>query len=95
MGEPADPDDIGREPTALVQDDASKARSRAPRNRARPADASYEVVCISMYKTDLEIARARVAELKARGLRRANLSWLIRLALSRLDTETITIGDRP
>jgi hypothetical protein len=59
------------------------------------SERSYEIICISIYKTDLAAAKERVAELKSRGFRRASLSWLIRLALSRLDSETITLEDRP
>ena len=94
MGDPADPDDIGREPTAHVQPETDTPKRR-PRKRTKAIDASYEVICISLYTGDLVAARAKVAALKERGIRRANLSWLIRIALERLDIDTITKGDRP
>jgi hypothetical protein len=68
---------------------------------ARDAEASpdarapYKVICISLYNTDLAALAVMVAELKRRGITRANKSWLIRLALSRLDLDTITQADRP
>lgn len=45
----------------------------------------YKVICISLYRTDLDDIDAKVAELKRRGWTKANRSHLIRLALSRLD----------
>lgn len=71
--------------------DASAPEPDSPRR----AERTYEVLCISMYKTDVASAKAMVAELKARGIRRASLSWLIRLALSRLDLDAISEADRP
>lgn len=59
-----------------------------PRGPARALDASPEdcvVICISTYVRDLGKLDAMVAELKRRGLTRANRSALIRVALDRLD----------
>jgi hypothetical protein len=51
---------------------------------------TYRVVCISMYPDDLAEADRKVEALKARGLTLANRSWLIRLALSKLDVDAVT-----
>lgn len=68
----------------------------APNERTESAPVkTYEVICISTYPADLAAMDAMVADLKARGIRKANRSWLIRLALSRLDINTITQEDRP
>lgn len=58
-------------------------------------DRDYRVICISTYDADLEALDKMVAELKQRGIRKANRSWLIRLALARLDLDTVTEADRP
>lgn len=42
----------------------------------------HKIVSISIYVSDLEELDAKVAALKARGIRRANRSWLIRTALT-------------
>jgi hypothetical protein len=55
----------------------------------------YKTVCVSLYTRDLDDLKSKVAELKRRGLTKASASWLIRLALSRLDIETIAVEDRP
>lgn len=55
----------------------------------------YRVICISMYHDDLAWLDEAVAALKARGIRRANRSWLIRKALGKLDLDALSIGDRP
>lgn len=49
----------------------------------------YKVICISLYRTDLDDIDAKVAELKRRGWTKANRSHLIRLALSRLDESAL------
>lgn len=50
---------------------------------------TYRVICISLYRRDLEDLDARVAELKRRGHTRANRSRLIRAALAQLDLERV------
>lgn len=45
----------------------------------------YKVVCISLYDEDVAKAKATVDELKKAGYTMANVSWLVRQALSRLD----------
>jgi hypothetical protein len=49
----------------------------------------YKVICISIYKRDLEELEAKVAELKRRGWTKANKSQLIRLALSQIDLDKL------
>lgn len=58
-------------------------------------DRTYKLVTISMYNADVDELERKVAELKGRGIRRANKSWLIRVALARLDVATVTDKDRP
>ncbi len=64
----------------------------APRRRTPPGQkpTHYKVICISIYKRDLEELEAKVAELKRRGWTKANKSQLIRLALSQLDLDQLT-----
>jgi hypothetical protein len=50
----------------------------------------YKVICISLYTSDIEELDAKVAELKRRGVPRMSKSELIRIALARLDINTIT-----
>jgi hypothetical protein len=69
----------------------------APRARARKAEPApkplhYKVICISLYTRDLEELDARVDELKARGITKANRSALIRVALEQLDLDKVPRG---
>ncbi len=61
----------------------SKKRKRKPPKAAKKA-AHYDVICISLYKEDLEQLDAMVAELKEQGHRRVSRSALIRFALDRV-----------
>lgn len=65
--------------------------------RAKPVEkpTNYKVVCISMYKRDVEQLKAKVAELKRRGLTKMSMSQLIRIALARIDLDTITRSETP
>jgi hypothetical protein len=56
------------------------------------ADRTYEVICISMYKADMAQLRAKVAELKRRGVPRMSMSRLIRIALAQIDVDTICVA---
>jgi len=67
-----------------------RPRSRKANPAARPAH--YKVICISLYTKDLERLDARVDELKARGLTKANRSALIRVALDQLDLAKVPRG---
>lgn len=55
----------------------------------RPKAEHYEVICISLYKEDLEALDAKVEQLKKSGHRRVSRSSLIRYALSALDLAEI------
>jgi hypothetical protein len=81
------------DPAAMVDRDGEiRPAADLEKSSRRP----YTVVCISIYDEDLDELDAKVAELKSRpGLARANRSWLIRLALKRLELETVTKEDRP
>ena len=66
-------------------------KEQAPTVRStRPPKAEhYEVICISLYKEDLEALDDKVTELKKRGHRRVSRSSLIRYALASLDLQAI------
>ena len=55
------------------------------RRPARPRNAAYKLVCISLYAEDIARLEALVRELKRRGEARANKSQVVRLALARAD----------
>jgi hypothetical protein len=63
---------------------------------AKPAPAErpthYKVICISIYKDDLERLDGMVDELKAKGLTKANRSALIRHALMNVDLDKVPKG---
>jgi len=58
---------------------------KAPR-ATKPKPDHYEVICISMYKEDLERLDAKVLELKQNGHRKMTRSGLIRFALDQVDS---------
>lgn len=58
-----------------------------------PKEANYKVICVSMFKWDLAELDQMVESLKARGLARANRSWLIRYALDKIQVDDITRED--
>jgi hypothetical protein len=61
--------------------------------RAEPSKPThYKVICISMYTKDLERLDALVADLKSRGLTKANRSALIRAALEQVDLDRVPRG---
>jgi hypothetical protein len=62
---------------------------RRPRTAPGQKPTHYKVICISIYKRDLEELEAKVAELKRRGWTKANKSQLIRLALSQIDLDKL------
>ena len=84
------------ETDAIMRDDFYGRRTGAPRTaagtEAPPLAAKpthYKVICISMYNQDIKELEAKVAELKKRGMTKANKSQLIRLALQQLDLDKI------
>jgi hypothetical protein len=68
---------------------AEPAPARRPRTPPGEKPTHYKVICISIYKRDLEELEAKVAELKRRGWTKANKSQLIRLALSQIDLDKL------
>ena len=70
---------------------APRGGSARARN-AEPKPAHYKVICISLYTKDLERLDALVAELKARGITKANRSALIRVALDQIDLDRVPRG---
>ncbi|MGD0674329.1 MAG: hypothetical protein ABSC94_02860 [Polyangiaceae bacterium] len=75
---------------------APEPDGREPRGpRLRKTEAKpihYKVICISLYTKDLDRLDALVAELKARGLTKANRSALIRVALEQIDLDRVPRG---
>lgn len=69
------------EPIAAPRAPKSTRPSRAP----KPKPDHYEVICISLYKEDLERLDAKVLELKQSGHRKMTRSGLIRFALDQVD----------
>ena len=78
------------EVSAVLRDTfyGSKAgkRTRAKANKKKKPD-HYDVICISLYKEDLDQLDKMVAKLKRRGHRRISRSALIRFALDQVDIE--------
>ena len=52
----------------------------------------YKVICISIYNDDLKNLDDLVAQLKKRGLTKANRSALIRAALQQVDLDRVPRG---
>lgn len=71
---------------------------REPERRTKPRRAKaikpdhYEVICISLYKEDLERLDAKVRELKENGHRKMSRSALIRFALDTVDLDALPRG---
>lgn len=69
--------------------------AREPKGPAKarpPKPDHYEVICISLYREDLERLDEMVGALKARGLRKMNRSALIRYALDQVKTDKVPRG---
>lgn len=59
------------------------------RKKPEERPANYKTLCISMYAPDIERMDAKVEALKARGVRHASRSALIRYALDQIDPATV------
>jgi hypothetical protein len=66
-----------------------KDEAPAKKRRAEPKPEHYEVICISLYKEDLERLDAKVQELKQGGHRKMSRSALIRYALDNVDVSRL------
>lgn len=64
----------------------------APKRQTKPKPDHYEVICISVYKEDLQRLDAKVAGLKETGFRRMTRSALIRYALDQVDLTKLPRG---
>lgn len=67
----------------------AKARSARPSRTPKPKPDHYEVICISLYKEDLERLDAKVQQLKQRGHRKMTRSSLIRFALDHVELDKL------
>ncbi len=65
-----------------------ETRPAKPKN-TKPKPDHYEVICISLYKEDLQKLDEKVASLKASGHRRVSRSGLIRFALDQVDVSKL------
>lgn len=74
--------------TTLAELEAAEAQINAKTKKP------YKVICISMYTSDIEELDAKVARLRARGWTNMSKSLLIRLALRKIDAETMEIPRR-
>lgn len=74
------------EPIELPCDPEPRQTPKRPR---QPAARGYVVIAISTYPGDLDALDAAVAELRSAGVRRANRSWLIRMAVRALDVPAL------
>lgn len=66
----------------------AKASSKG-KAKAKPKPSHYEVICISMYREDLDRLDEEVAKLKAAGHTKMSRSGLIRFALDHMDTSKL------
>ncbi|MCC7541414.1 MAG: hypothetical protein IT379_34675 [Deltaproteobacteria bacterium] len=78
------------QPAAAAGPPSGTRRRRAPRPVERPEH--YDVICISLYREDLERLDAKVRALKERGHRKMSRSALIRFALDSVDLEALPKG---
>ncbi|MGB0680488.1 MAG: ribbon-helix-helix domain-containing protein [Polyangiales bacterium] len=80
-------------PTDEVQqvlEDSFYGEKEPPKKRKTlTVDPSYRVVCISLYREDLDALDKAVHTLRARGYHRVSRSALVRHALRHLDLTTI------
>jgi hypothetical protein len=67
----------------------AEAPKPRPKRAAKPKPDHYEIICISMYKEDLAALDEKVQSLKARGHRKMSRSALIRIALEKVDLESV------
>ncbi|MCG8555654.1 MAG: hypothetical protein MJD61_10265 [Proteobacteria bacterium] len=68
------------------------AAEKDPKRNQRPAADHYQVICISLYREDLERLDAKVAELKRSGFRKMSRSAFIRFALDTADDTKLPKG---
>ena len=73
----------------FYRDGSDKAPKKKRPPKAKKKDLHYEVICISLYKEDLERLDAMVAELKEQGHRKISRSGLIRFALDQVDLDKL------
>jgi hypothetical protein len=87
---------LDRDEVEGVLSGAFYAPAEIPRTRGKqpppPRPDHYKVICISLYKGDLERLDDMVDGLKARGITKANRSALIRHALGQVDLDKVPRG---
>ncbi len=75
--------------TFYRSEEPPKVRSPRPARATKPKPDHYEVICISLYKEDLERLDAKVKDLKQRGHRKMTRSSLIRFALDHVELDKL------
>ena len=67
----------------------SKSRKNRAQKTKKAKPDHYKIVCISLYREDIENLESMVRTLKERGHHKANKSQLIRYALSTVDLDSM------
>ena len=92
------PDGPVTEPAPVPKPSSGRRARRVARgHRLPPRHASrrrYVVLAVSTYRRDLAALDAAVDRVRAAGARRANRSWLIRVAIARLDLDAVIAAER-
>jgi hypothetical protein len=86
---------LGEDPLsseAILEQTFYRPQGRKSERPAKEKPTHYKVISISLYQEDIELLEEMVAELKRRGHSKANKSQLIRIALHRLDLDTVPRG---
>lgn len=74
---------------SVLEKDFYRPPAKPPKKAKKPKPDHYDVICISLYRQDLERLDQRVADLKRQGHRKMNRSALIRFALDTMDTDQL------
>jgi len=81
--------DVLRDTFYKPTDPPAAGRRPGRKKKAKKKPDHYQVICISMYREDLERVDRTVAELKEAGHRKMSRSALIRFALDTMDTSEL------
>ncbi len=73
----------------VLEESFFQKRERRAKRARKKKPSHYEVICISLYREDLERLDEHVRALKASGHRKMSRSALIRFALDTMDTSKL------